>query len=128
MEAQTQLSMWGSLESEISAFIRAPTVPVDRALGGVKARFECFHSSNPHVYSALVALARRLCSMGHTRISARGIYETLRTARALQTSGDDFKLNNNFTALYARLIDEQEPDLRGLFEFREQQGKPTWKI
>ena len=30
-----------------------------------------------------------------------------------------FKLNNNFTAHYARLLMAQEPDLEGFFETRE---------
>jgi hypothetical protein len=30
-----------------------------------------------------------------------------------------YKLNNNYRALYARKIMEQEPDLDGLFEIRE---------
>jgi hypothetical protein len=36
----------------------------------------------------------------------------------LSTRGDEFKLNNDYRAPYARLIMRREPDLDGLFETR----------
>jgi hypothetical protein len=37
----------------------------------------------------------------------------------LQTSGDeDYKLNNNFTSRYARLLMQHNADLAGFFEIR----------
>lgn len=85
----------------------------------IDAAFAAFHALNPHVYSELVALARQLRRRGHQRIGIGMLFEVLRYQRALETVGDDFKLNNNYRSRYARLIDEREADLRGAFEMRE---------
>ncbi len=54
------------------------------------------------------------------------LYEVTRWEFWLATESDDeFKLNNNFTAYYARLIMEQEPDLAGMFELRKVRGGPV---
>lgn len=37
----------------------------------------------------------------------------------LQTSGDKYKLNNNYTRHYSRLLMSREPELEGFFEVRE---------
>ena len=36
----------------------------------------------------------------------------------MQTTDPEYKINNNFTAFYARLIMAQEPDLAGIFDLR----------
>jgi len=77
-----------------------------------------FHADNPHVYSELVSLARQLRGLGHERYSIKGLWEVLRHRRAMQTNASDFKLNNNYTAHYARWIMDREPDLSGFFATR----------
>jgi hypothetical protein len=47
------------------------------------------------------------------------MWEGLRFMRALTTTADDFKLNNDFTSRYARLLMQSEPELDGFFEVRE---------
>jgi len=43
----------------------------------------------------------------------------LRWERAMKTTDQtEWKLNNNYTSRYARLIMEQEPDLEGFFVTR----------
>lgn len=83
-------------------------------------RFELFHSSNPHVYSALVTLARRF--RAKNRSAQTGIsmlYEVLRWEYYLATdSEDDYKLCNSYRAFYARLIMANEPDLQGIFNLK----------
>ena len=80
--------------------------------------FEEFNAENPQVYEELVALARQLKEFGHSQYSIKGLWEVLRHRRALETTGNEFKLNNNFTAPYARRIMEQEPDLVDFFGTR----------
>ncbi len=84
----------------------------------IEDAFREFHAENPHVYRLLRdgALELRLAGWKHFGIAA--LYEGLRYQRALETTTDDFKLNNDFRALYARLLMEQEPELHGLFETR----------
>jgi len=85
----------------------------------VQRRFEAFHAENPRVYERLVAMARELRARGRERVGIGMLFEVLRWEHAISTTGDDFRLNNNFRSRYVRLIERREPDLRGLFETRE---------
>lgn len=81
--------------------------------------FRDFHAQNPEVYDRLVELARQWkLRRGNAKLGIKMLWEVLRWETALHTRGDDFRLNNNFTSYYARLIMEREPDLEGVFELR----------
>lgn len=84
-------------------------------------RFEAFHVANPWVYDALVTLAREMVARGRNRVGVKMLFEVLRWEwyRATADPSSEFKLNNNYTSRYARLIAECEPDLVGVFETRE---------
>lgn len=84
----------------------------------MRERFERFHRKNPHVYDALRRMSLAMARAGR-RCGIATLYETLRW-RYLWTAGDDFKLNNNWRAFYARLLMEREPELDGFFDVREQ--------
>jgi hypothetical protein len=85
----------------------------------IAERFEVFHRENPHVYRTLVRLARQwVTSTGKRKLGIKSLFEVTRWQLAIETSDPDYKLNNNFTAFYARLIHNQEPDLDGLFNVR----------
>ena len=84
-----------------------------------REKFEEFHRDNPHVYRELRQLALDLVELGHERIGIGMLFEVLRWKRALRTTDDDFKLNNNYRARYARLLMEMEPRLAGKFEIRQ---------
>lgn len=89
--------------------------------GWHREAFERFHRENPHVYEQLKRLAFKLKNRGVRRWGCKALYEVLRYEAAVQTSAPagSYKLNNSFTAYYARLLMEQEPDLAGFFETRE---------
>lgn len=93
----------------------------ERAIAAsIKARFVAFDESNPRVYRRLVALARQAVARGRTRIGIKMLWEVLRWEFFLETdTDDDFRLNNNYTAHYARKIMDTEPGLAGIFELRE---------
>lgn len=80
-------------------------------------RFAAFHALNPHVLDALVRLCLDVWQRGRKRWSINGAFEVLRWS-SLRTQGDDFRLNNNFRAYYARLIPAVEPRLDGFFAVR----------
>lgn len=85
----------------------------------ISERFEIFHRENPHVYRVLVRLAREwVQSTGKHKLGIKSLFEVARWQLAIETSDPDYKLNNNYTAFYARLIHAQEPDLDGLFNVR----------
>lgn len=85
----------------------------------LQERFLAFHHANPHVYEELLKLARRWQRAGNRHCGIKMLFEVLRYRHGLRTSGDDFKLNNNFHARYARLLVEKNPELADLFEMRE---------
>jgi len=93
-------------------------VPVTQKGLNIAERFEVFHKANPHVYQGLRTIALALNRAGFKRYSMKAIYERLRFA-VIETHGEPWKLNNDFTALYARKLMEDEPELVGFFELRE---------
>jgi hypothetical protein len=89
----------------------------------IETRFVEFHHDNPHVYRALVTMARQWRQRGHDRCSIKMLFEVLRWQAGIATdTGEPFVLNNDFTSRYARLIAASEPDLAGLFNFRQLHG------
>lgn len=95
-------------------------VPVGKKRGTIAERFQEFHKLNGHVYVALVMLAREFREKtGRRHIGMKMLWEKLRYEFGIRTSGEsDYSLNNDYTALYARLIMQQEADLAGAFETR----------
>ena len=89
-----------------------------------KARFEAFHRQNPHVFVELKRLALGLLDAGHAFGGMKQLFEVLRYNHALQTTDPDFKLNNNYTAYYARVLMVAEPRLHGFFRLRRQSRYP----
>jgi hypothetical protein len=87
----------------------------------IQEKFEEFHAANPWVYAELVKLARRARDRGARKVGMKMLVEIVRWRRymATQDFNSGFKVNNIYTSRYVRLIEDQEPDLRGLFETRE---------
>jgi hypothetical protein len=81
--------------------------------------FEEFHRANPQVMDRLVALATQARRRGVRRIGIGMLFEVLRWEHAIETSGDEFRLNNNLRSRYARRIMADHPELDGIFETRE---------
>ena len=85
----------------------------------IDERFIEFHHANPHVYDRLVALARQWHHAGHEKCSIDMLFHLLRWEHGITTrSADEFRLNNNFTSRYARLIAANEIDLAHFFDTR----------
>lgn len=52
---------------------------------------------------------------GHTHLSAWLIVNRIRWEVAMETSGDDFKISNDFIAYYARLFHAKNKQHEGFF-------------
>ena len=90
----------------------------------IELEFKQFHADHPEVYMQLVKLARSWQANGSAKLGIATLFEVLRWNSHINTAKDGgYKLNNNYRALYARLIMKQEPDLTGLFELRERTAK-----
>lgn len=78
--------------------------------------FVQFHNDNPEIYTELVTMARRLQRRGRRKIGIGMLFEVLRWNYYITTiSNDEYKLANAHRAFYVRLIEQEEPDLRGFF-------------
>ena len=95
--------------------------PYDDGKPSIQVQFQRFHAKHPEVYEGLVRLARQWRSRYRGPWSVDAAYHVLRfqTVMAGQPDPDeDYKLNNNYTSRYARLIMDTCPDLEGVFETR----------
>ena len=91
----------------------------DGADDSLDARFARFHAANPHVFRALESLAMQLYRAGARGFGVKLLVEQLRWQYAIATSGDTFRINNNWPSRYARMLVETHPELRGVIELRE---------
>lgn len=79
-------------------------------------RFAAFHGRHPEVYRMLVQRARQAMVAGK-RVGMRCLYENLRWHVVIERD-EEYKLNDHYAPMYARLIMQREPDLAGFFETR----------
>ena len=104
-----------------------PITPVHfgkHAVLTIDQRFHIFHSRNPHIYRNLHALALHAKRLG-LKYSINALYEKLRWDYGVATKGDAFTLNNNYRALYARMLMDRSPELAGYFETRSRRSAVT---
>lgn len=88
-------------------------------LDAIELDFWAFHTAHPEVYTELREMALRLRRQGRKHYGIKALYEIVRFNRALNArSSADWKLNNNFSALYARLLMQNEPALHDFFRLR----------
>lgn len=83
----------------------------------LNSRFKAFHKENPQVFKAFHNHAKQMKKRGFKTYSAWSIICVIRFNNDLQTNGN-FKINNDFVALYARLLMESCPEFEGFFKIR----------
>lgn len=87
-------------------------------------RFAEYHVNNPHVYSIFVDTARVLKDAGQKKYSARGILHILRWRMYMEVKRTDgFKVSNNASARYVRLLEHDFPEFIGFFTKRKLKGE-----
>ena len=80
--------------------------------------FNKFHSDNPHVLVKLVEIARFIkANTKKERYGMKALFERLRWISEFETVSDDYKLNNNYTAFYARMLNNMA-EFEGFFQLR----------
>jgi hypothetical protein len=87
----------------------------------IAEQFSEFHEKNPVVYERLLSLALQMREKGHRKIGIKMLFEVLRWEQFMETNdpNNDFKLNNNYTSHYSRLLMESHPLLQRAFETRQ---------
>lgn len=85
----------------------------------IEVDFWAFHTAHPEVYEELREMALRLRRQGRKHYGIKALYEIVRFNKAISArSSADWKLNNNFTSLYARLLMQKESSLKDFFRTR----------
>ena len=78
-----------------------------------------FHQDNPEIYDLYVKYAFQLRDAGRENYGSKAIVERIRWHVNVETqSKDEFKINNNHTAYYARMVMMDYPELEGYFRIR----------
>ncbi len=93
--------------------------PMTTMVDQIAINFGIFHRKNPEVYELFDRFARKMLR-GSKHGAAKLIFERIRWHVTVDVITEDPpKLNNNFTALYARLWEERNPTHIGFFRKRE---------
>lgn len=79
--------------------------------------FNEYDNENPQVWEQFVRFAREAKAKGFKHYSAKGIFEQIRW-HTTTTASDGFKVNNNYTAYYARKMMVVYPEFQGFFRVR----------
>ena len=83
-------------------------------------RFAEYHAKNPAVFELFKKFAGMARDSGRTHFSAKAIMERVRWEICFASRDRrNFKVNNNYTSRYARLLVSECPEFRGFFEMRE---------
>lgn len=84
----------------------------------IKEAFEIFHRDNPQVYELFRRFTFQAIDAGRKDFGAKAVVERIRWSSMVETTGDIYKINNNFVSFYARMFMENHPEHQGLFETR----------
>jgi hypothetical protein len=110
----TQLSLYPHLKPQMS-------VDMNVALYGVSPtrirNFLDWHKKNPIVWKEVERKFIEKAKDGQKRIGVKEIFEEIRQ-ELTNKPNEGYKLNNNWTAAYARLLAYKYPELAGCIELR----------
>jgi hypothetical protein len=84
----------------------------------IVASFEKFHAENPQIFDLFRAFCEDARRAGRGRYGSKAIVERIRWHVEVETRGDAFKLNNNYTSCYARLLLQEDPSFATFFQLR----------
>ena len=85
---------------------------------GKISKFISYHEENPEVFYLFLKFASQAKRVT-SRYGAKSIGEQIRWHFNIEKRTDDFKMNNTFTAYYARLLIMRYPrKFKGFFELR----------
>lgn len=84
----------------------------------ILSAFLAFHAENPDVWTLFERFALGAIEAGRDHYSAKAVVERIRWHVEIETRGDEMKINNNFTAHFARMFHLAHPNHDGFFRNR----------
>ena len=94
----------------------------------LEGKFLDFNQEHPEIYRTMVAKAilwRRRRGPGSV-LGVKMLIETTRWSLGINSIVDVPKIDNNFSAFYARLMMDNEPELVGAFNLRRQREQASF--
>ena len=80
-------------------------------------QFIRYHNENPSLWIHFKRTAHEIIGYS-TKSSSKAIFEIIRYNRGKILGNDGFKINNNYTSLYSRLLEAVDPQFIGFFRYR----------
>jgi hypothetical protein len=81
----------------------------------LKTKWWAWHKENPEFYELFKKFTFQAIRKGHRNLSAWLIVNRIRWETMIVTTGNEYKISNDFIALYARLFMHEYPDYKGFF-------------
>lgn len=81
-------------------------------------KFSKYHVENPRVFELFKKYSYQLKNSGVKHYGVGAIMERIRWHIAVETTGDEFKINNNYRSCYARLLITKDPWFETFFKTR----------
>ena len=105
------------LDLATNEFINEPEHLIESKL---QQRFQDYHYRNPHVFKLFRRFAEYAMKEGRKHFGAKAIMERVRWEVNIETSDpEEFKINNNYTSRYVRLLEAVDAKFKGFFSKRE---------
>jgi hypothetical protein len=82
-----------------------------------------WHKANPDVWRLFERFSLEAINMGHKRLSAWLIVNRIRWESMVVTTGNDYKITNDYIAFYARLFINKYPQYSGFFVTKKMKGE-----
>jgi hypothetical protein len=82
-----------------------------------------WHCNNPDVWLYFERFSLEAINRGRTRISHWLIINRIRWEVNIVTTGEDFKISNDYIAFYARLWNARYPQYKNLFTIKKMIGE-----
>ncbi len=88
-----------------------------------KREWWVWHTQNPGIWENFERFSLEAVARGRSRISHWLIVNRIRWEVAIETTGCDFKISNDFIAFYARLWIARHPEHAQLFTIKTMKGE-----
>lgn len=82
-------------------------------------RFNRFNDENPEVYELFTKFTFEAIKRGHKRLSAWMIANRIRWETTIVTVNCEYKISNDYIALYSRKFMKDYPQYNGFFKIKE---------
>ena len=95
--------------------LQSDVEPPHSGTDSIKRAWWRWHKMNPHVYELFKRFTLDVIRRGHRNYSSKAIFERIRWHTEIETTGEEFKMSNNYTPYYARLFMHDFPEHKEFF-------------